>query len=480
MNRDTLITVFVFFAVVCSLSIPIFMYFKLGSNVGEDVTLRAVGQVNLVVVGVCGDGICDSDESCSSCPGDCGACVSPTTTSSGGGGGGSSSVNIEKIQFSFSPDYIQERLFPGDSLNKVVNVSNDGSQKIDVNLKVVNLDDLVFIDKNSLSLLVGETKNFKTLISVPSDKESGVYLGEIVGSAEDIEKSLPVVLRISEYGLPFRLDVNLLGNGMFQPGDELKYGVVVWNNVSSGILLDLNRQMKTREEDVIVEETDKISVGLGENYFEYSFDLPYDLREGYYLIYVSFNYDGRDYVDANLFKVVQLEEKTSFVLGQYLIYLEIIVMLIILFFVFRVIKKKISKHSKVKVKVVEEESLSREEIKNYMLRLEKLKEKTQKDYNYPLVEEYSKIMKAFFVRYYHLRNSLTFEEITEILGETKIKDKSRVVGLIKKISHIPYSYSLVSKSKFIVMLNEAISLLRRYYKGYRPTKKKKNKKLISR
>jgi uncharacterized membrane protein YgcG len=42
----------------------------------------------------CGDGICNNGETCSTCPGDCGACPSSSSSSSGsssGGGGGSSS-----------------------------------------------------------------------------------------------------------------------------------------------------------------------------------------------------------------------------------------------------------------------------------------------------------------------------------------------------------------------------------------------------
>jgi hypothetical protein len=38
----------------------------------------------------CGDSICNNGETCSSCPGDCGACPAPATTSSEGGSGGSS------------------------------------------------------------------------------------------------------------------------------------------------------------------------------------------------------------------------------------------------------------------------------------------------------------------------------------------------------------------------------------------------------
>ncbi len=40
----------------------------------------------------CGNGHCDSDESCTSCSTDCGGCPGVVSTSSGGGGSGGSSV----------------------------------------------------------------------------------------------------------------------------------------------------------------------------------------------------------------------------------------------------------------------------------------------------------------------------------------------------------------------------------------------------
>ena len=62
-------------------------------------TNGAVTKLDLSVTGVviCGDNVCDSTESCSSCSKDCGACPSTTPPSSGGssgggGGGGGSSI----------------------------------------------------------------------------------------------------------------------------------------------------------------------------------------------------------------------------------------------------------------------------------------------------------------------------------------------------------------------------------------------------
>jgi len=46
-------------------------------------------ELSLTFPGWCGDGFCSSDESCSSCPEDCGSCPpSPPSGGSGGGGGG--------------------------------------------------------------------------------------------------------------------------------------------------------------------------------------------------------------------------------------------------------------------------------------------------------------------------------------------------------------------------------------------------------
>lgn len=45
------------------------------------------------VIESCGDGVCGSSESCSTCPADCGSCQTTTTKKSSGGGGGSISAS---------------------------------------------------------------------------------------------------------------------------------------------------------------------------------------------------------------------------------------------------------------------------------------------------------------------------------------------------------------------------------------------------
>ena len=57
----------------------------------------------------CGDGTCDSDESCSSCSTDCGAC--PSYSSGGGGGGGGGSTSLGYVSLNLGANEIKSASF---------------------------------------------------------------------------------------------------------------------------------------------------------------------------------------------------------------------------------------------------------------------------------------------------------------------------------------------------------------------------------
>ncbi len=72
---------------VISIVMPSVIYFRY-SDVVKPSQSYSVATVSLTVsLGVCGDDVCDGNETCSNCPGDCGACP-PADTGTGGGGGG--------------------------------------------------------------------------------------------------------------------------------------------------------------------------------------------------------------------------------------------------------------------------------------------------------------------------------------------------------------------------------------------------------
>lgn len=50
--------------------------------------------LNVTRAAFCGDGACNNNETCSTCPGDCGACAGGSTGGGGGGGGGGAPKNV--------------------------------------------------------------------------------------------------------------------------------------------------------------------------------------------------------------------------------------------------------------------------------------------------------------------------------------------------------------------------------------------------
>lgn len=96
-------------------SLTVFTYSKTFNASGDyayDVMCAGTGYDTLVFSDVatispvpyCGDGTCNSNESCSSCSADCGACANPGGGGGGGGGSGGSRDNDQEKTFEFNHD----------------------------------------------------------------------------------------------------------------------------------------------------------------------------------------------------------------------------------------------------------------------------------------------------------------------------------------------------------------------------------------
>ncbi|MFH1326985.1 MAG: hypothetical protein ABIH59_02560 [archaeon] len=93
-----------------------------------------------VVPETCGDGTCQNDETCSSCPGDCGQC-STAVVSEGGGGGGAENVLIapkyplDADIISYGPLELKVQVYYGDDPSNSAIVKANSSMFNEVNLR---------------------------------------------------------------------------------------------------------------------------------------------------------------------------------------------------------------------------------------------------------------------------------------------------------------------------------------------------------
>jgi len=156
----------------------------------------------------CGDGNCDSDESCSSCSVDCGICpVSPVSPSggSGGGGGGGAGVVAPITKFIVSPQMLDKTI----ALNKIesgeiviTNKGDDGTFEISVE----TIENIIEIDKESIEIKGDEEKKVGLRFIAP--EETGMYAGKIIVSSGDMRKEILVTINVKTEKSLF--DVNII------------------------------------------------------------------------------------------------------------------------------------------------------------------------------------------------------------------------------------------------------------------------------
>ncbi|MFH1839936.1 MAG: hypothetical protein ABH849_02195 [Nanoarchaeota archaeon] len=452
-----------FFLIIISLLAPIIMHFYVNDVPTGKATTQ--GSVSLIVVDadVCGNGLCEAEEDCASCPEDCGVCpvVVPI---SGGGGGSTPPVRRKPIDFTFTPDNIDEKLVQGEAILVPVTVKNIGTQDFVIDFSIFEIGNLVFLDENYLELDRYESKNITVLLSVGHDEKPGIYLGDIVGKVGDFEKRLPILLTITERGALIEVEIELdENNKVIRPGTTISAITYVLNNLNENISVDIAFSIRNKDKEILDSFVDKVTLKKGQNVFEESFEIPRDFELGYYLYYVELNYGSSIYSDAASFRVESPLELPG-LLG-FNIYIKIgtaiIATLILLYLFMRfVYKRRTTKKKDKKIIVVDKLKL----VVSTTNKLIGIRSELRNTYNRALLERYFKVIRHFFAFYFSIKYSLTFEELMNDLNEKDVEGKSLAISFIKKIAHIPYYDILVPKEDFARMIEDTITILNFYKK----------------
>ena len=120
MERNQVIFYFVVLVLFVSILSPILFYLNAFQYFSEkDVTSSAIATVSLTVTPPCGDSLCETGETCSSCYADCGACDvdgGDTGGGTGGGGGGGTRKPINYLLDFRTQDSYLLKLYTSDSV----------------------------------------------------------------------------------------------------------------------------------------------------------------------------------------------------------------------------------------------------------------------------------------------------------------------------------------------------------------------------
>jgi len=232
------------------------------------------GFIGSAIFPFCGDGTCDSGETCSSCVADCacstgytctgGTCVADSddssSCSSGGGGGGGGGTSTSAIDFEIEPELYEktvalERIETGE-----IRITNNEEVERNFTLTIETLEDIVSIDESKVTIAAGQTASVGLRITPPP--ETGIYPGKIIVTSGTTRKELPVIINVKSgkslfditLTIPRNMRTMLAGKNLMSQIDLLQMGIKEKMDVT------LNYVIKDFSGNVYLIESETIAV----------------------------------------------------------------------------------------------------------------------------------------------------------------------------------------------------------------------------
>ena len=252
--------------------------------------------------GYCCSNLCSS----SACP------VAAVAAAAAGGGaaaaaGGGGFFKKEK-DYSVSPSSIKTKLTLGEITEKTLTIKNTGESNLTVSLTVEDIDKFVSLSENTVDVEVGEQKEV-TLEFIGNSV--GGFIGQIIAIAEDIEKSVPVILEVMSKHVLFDVKLDIPSEySEVEPGDDLNAQITLLN-VGAPEQVDVFATyfIKDLRGNIIYEETETFAVEKQISYLK-SFNIHETMEPGSYVVVAEIRYVDSFAVSSQLFRVV---EKKAFV-----------------------------------------------------------------------------------------------------------------------------------------------------------------------
>jgi len=287
----------------------------------------------------CGDGICNNGEDCNSCPGDCGECPDDGDDTGGGGGGGDTpddepdDTYTGEFDFKVAPDDFFIEMGKGTYYRKIIEVTNNGTKDISINVYVEGLSDFVFPDIRSFSLAAGESRDIRLDIYVSDKRFADVYVGKIRFQSAYVERYVEGVLDVKERDALFDIRTEVLKK-YINPGGRVRANISL---INMGDLrnFDVELEYKIIDYDKNVYTLKKEDFAINRTYNNvFYLDVPKDIPIGNYLFYSKVLYPASN-VSASSYDTFTVE-KVSYLSWILLI----IILLLMMYFVYRWYKSK--------------------------------------------------------------------------------------------------------------------------------------------
>lgn len=335
MERKGVVFLFLIFcAVFLIIAFTIFLYSEKVSEINTITSKASSTQANLYLFiegGGCGDGICNSTETCLTCSADCGVCVEGGP---GGGGGGGGAAVVEKLTIIVDKELFKVETKVGETFKTSFKITNPNTQSVEINLDST-LKDMIIFSENKFSLGPGESKEIFITFYTTKDTEPNVYTGEILVSYGSILK-IPVILEVESKKVLF--DVTLYIPPKYKElfaGDDLNFYLTLFNLGDVGkVDVKVVYSIKDFEGNVFFTKEDIVAVETQASFLR-NVKLPSSLKSGMYAITAQTRYDGSIGTSSDTFTI-----KESKFISLYKPYLLAFIILIIIIVIIIIVLKR--------------------------------------------------------------------------------------------------------------------------------------------
>ena len=278
----------------------------------------------------CGTRTCTDANSCGTendKPTETVACPSGAAGLGGSGGGGGVTITRLLIaNFQLSDSLIREKLRGDAIVKKTINVKNIGTKKLTLTIDFSGVIDFVITPKGlakfEMELAPDEEKSFDIII-FGSGLEAGVHSGNIVVSAEGIEKRINLVLEYEAEEPIFDVEIKVPESySKIFPGERVFAEIRLFNLRGVGkVDVKVKYSIKNSEGTTVTSGSTVIAVETQASFVR-SLSLPSDIEPGSYIFSVEARFDGLIGVGSDVFEVVKRPtlEKSFFAVPNILIF----------------------------------------------------------------------------------------------------------------------------------------------------------------
>lgn len=232
----------------------------------------------------------------------------PSSSSGSGGGSGGGGGDIITTSFEINKDLIEVSMFKGETKTETIKITNTGDKALDITFELIDLEETLLIEENTIHLEKGETKEVNFHLFSLSKIFPGIFVGKIIVKVGQIEKSIHVIMEIKEREALFDINLEVLSQyKVASPGKKISVLLDMTNIGFKGTPTDVELYLFVTDLDKnILYESSKEMLAVKENMsIIRKLEVPFNIGDGTYIVLGEIKYQEFTASSYDTFDVVK-------------------------------------------------------------------------------------------------------------------------------------------------------------------------------